>query len=1073
MMQIVVRKEHDPWIQGSALTLRQIVADMTTADLVQQLPACKLILGWDPDMSTLGTKTLPEYLITDTIPFIDSVLESGHLDRFDGFIVAERDVWKKVAARYGDAWVVEMALPVVFSEDYVTNNSEITAQALLWTALRAQMLQLAAEEGIVADGLNMLQWAIYNKRNVKLGDVTTEIQNFLVEMGIPSNEFADSSLQLRRAKFDERYPQYQMVLGRISGYRNTGPFYYPDAERRIDSIVKATLANYSSDDVAWPTYAAWCITGKSNNPYQFGKWNDVATMVKHAFNDYKLVAQPYDGPLEHKAVMDLLASDRAVIDGKVAAIMEKWLADKGDNRVLNAQRFAYLATGNPDAEYVSYIIDNQDHGDKLERVLREIIYQQSLNVAPGGALGYDKSFKCINLGYMAQNIYKGYHRSGWQYVTDHLSMFDSGSGVIMDTYLDRTFHWNLDIMRELQIVPYKTEWIGFIHHTPDLGDGYTDYNTTRMFEKPEFLDSLPKCQGLIVLSKYLAEWTRAALVVAGYENVPVTVLTHPTETPYNTFNMEQFNAGKHYLLQVGGWLRDSFNIYNMNLGENPAGLNKAALRGKNMDLYFKPSWFDHELEHKRLTVQSSKLLGSNYSTSISNLLNPTAVISSGVGSGMSRDCSSGMSRDCSSGMSRDCSSGMSRDCSSGMSRDCGSGMSRDCGSGMSRDCSSGMSRDCGSGMSRDCGSGMSRDCSSGMSRDCSSGMSRDCSSGMSRDCSSGLGSGMSRDCGCRSTTCNTWTVGDCALAKMEDLVGKNRFFIGLINWLTARGVDLTGLAENGYINLCFKDWKLIKDLVSSVKILEKVSNVEYDSLLSESVVAIRLRDASAVNTIIECIVRDTPIVVNKIPAVVELLGEDYPLYRDADDDADIDLRLDDIEAASSYIKELCKRRFWIDTFIEELFQSETGQRCWMITRCRKDGHKWQDIQSFVLYQLKDAKPGLNAAKLEAIYRAAIDDYIDSNIYEFNLNALVLSFVMNLILILRGFARGVYRRVARAYNKLVTAISRSSLAKTISQKLIVFKRVVPLSISGRVGKRVLRNNQRQAAIQKKRRVLGSK
>jgi hypothetical protein len=43
-------------------------------------------------------------------------------------------------------------------------------------------------------------------------------------------------------------------------------------------------------------------------------------------------------------------------------------------------------------------------------------------------------------------------------------------------------------------------------------------------------------------------------------------------------------------------------------------------------------------------------------------------------------------------------------------------------------------------------------------------------------------------------------------------------------------------------------------------------------------VYINLVDASAVNTIIECIVRATPIIVNNHPAVVELLGKNYPLY---------------------------------------------------------------------------------------------------------------------------------------------------------------------------------------------------
>ena len=53
---------------------------------------------------------------------------------------------------------------------------------------------------------------------------------------------------------------------------------------------------------------------------------------------------------------------------------------------------------------------------------------------------------------------------------------------------------------------------------------------------------------------------------------------------------------------------------------------------------------------------------------------------------------------------------------------------------------------------------------------------------------------------------------------------------------------------------------------------------EYDQLLEKNIVFIELIDASANNTILECIVRNTPIIVNKIEPVVEYLGDDYPLY---------------------------------------------------------------------------------------------------------------------------------------------------------------------------------------------------
>ena len=73
-----------------------------------------------------------------------------------------------------------------------------------------------------------------------------------------------------------------------------------------------------------------------------------------------------------------------------------------------------------------------------------------------------------------------------------------------------------------------------------------------------------------------------------------------------------------------------------------------------------------------------------------------------------------------------------------------------------------------------------------------------------------------------------------------------------------------------------------KEMCDSVNIINKLSNQEYDNLLTENIVFINLIDASAVNTLIECMVRNTPIIINRHPVVVELLGENYPLYYDND-----------------------------------------------------------------------------------------------------------------------------------------------------------------------------------------------
>jgi tetratricopeptide (TPR) repeat protein len=60
--------------------------------------------------------------------------------------------------------------------------------------------------------------------------------------------------------------------------------------------------------------------------------------------------------------------------------------------------------------------------------------------------------------------------------------------------------------------------------------------------------------------------------------------------------------------------------------------------------------------------------------------------------------------------------------------------------------------------------------------------------------------------------------------------------------------------------------------------VEHICPREYEHLLSENIVFIYLYDASGNNTIVECIIRTTPLLINPLPAVIEYLGADYPLY---------------------------------------------------------------------------------------------------------------------------------------------------------------------------------------------------
>ncbi|MFV0442078.1 MAG: glycosyltransferase family 1 protein [Planctomycetaceae bacterium] len=120
---------------------------------------------------------------------------------------------------------------------------------------------------------------------------------------------------------------------------------------------------------------------------------------------------------------------------------------------------------------------------------------------------------------------------------------------------------------------------------------------------------------------------------------------------------------------------------------------------------------------------------------------------------------------------------------------------------------------------------------------------------------------------------------------------------------------------------------LTEEQRQSVSVIPFLSNEEYDRFLSENIVFCHLFDSSANNVVIECIARNTPILINRLPAVEEYLGRDYPLYfSDLDEAATKLARRETVLAAHQYLRGLSKERFSQQAFRNDLLQSE-AYRC--------------------------------------------------------------------------------------------------------------------------------------------------
>jgi hypothetical protein len=117
---------------------------------------------------------------------------------------------------------------------------------------------------------------------------------------------------------------------------------------------------------------------------------------------------------------------------------------------------------------------------------------------------------------------------------------------------------------------------------------------------------------------------------------------------------------------------------------------------------------------------------------------------------------------------------------------------------------------------------------------------------------------------------------------------------------------LTGSKDfNKLKNLFIQECKYlhIKNInINEVEMKYTDTFLEYDKLLVENIVFIDLFDAAANNTVLECILRRTPIIINKLPATIYYLGEDYPLFFNDIDEVPNLLTRENIANAHEYLK---------------------------------------------------------------------------------------------------------------------------------------------------------------------------
>ena len=110
------------------------------------------------------------------------------------------------------------------------------------------------------------------------------------------------------------------------------------------------------------------------------------------------------------------------------------------------------------------------------------------------------------------------------------------------------------------------------------------------------------------------------------------------------------------------------------------------------------------------------------------------------------------------------------------------------------------------------------------------------------------------------------------------------------------------------------------NMSGNTHISKEVNYNTYNNILSQNIAFNDFIGTSANNSILDCIARNTPIIIKKLPANVEYLGEEYPLYFNELYEVNNLLDNSRIKDAYMYLKNMNKRDLSLFLFIRKIYE---------------------------------------------------------------------------------------------------------------------------------------------------------
>jgi hypothetical protein len=322
--------------------------------------------------------------------------------------------------------------------------------------------------------------------------------------------------------------------------------------------------------------------------------------------------------LEERELADVVSSP-----AYAKAIMDKERSDS------IARIITYSITENLTSYYMWLIVSNLDPSKILHQMEAiNLHYTQSREREEAFDFALDPRIQNLELRHFV-DMYAfcqfdswGSSPSGWNHVLSALHRFEANmhhrcSDVIIDTYVDRTFHWGEEVLLLAGHLPYSKPWMGFIHHS--FNTSVCLYNSDDLFTKVSFRQSLPCCKGLMVMSKTMRQKMESKLRENGFGNIPVFVINYCTETPVKKFSLLEFiRNSERRVLQISAWLRNPYAIYELPISKwnNRLQLRKTILNGRGMSGLLSENAFVHWLEQQKQNGRMNAAESTGHGTQI-------------------------------------------------------------------------------------------------------------------------------------------------------------------------------------------------------------------------------------------------------------------------------------------------------------------------------------------------------------------------------------------------------------------------------------------------------------------------